>query len=126
MIDATQPRPGGNSVTTQEQTGEPEPSLLRILQPDEELHVQARAMDGIVAVTDRRLVITTNERVAMDVAYGELRRIQFDIERGRPATFVVVPDDPSNPPEVLAIPAKEYENVGRVLALIGERIAHGG
>jgi hypothetical protein len=110
---------------SQERNEDPEPTLLRILQPDEELHVQARAMDGIVAVTDRRLVITNDERVTLDVAYGELRRIQFDIERGRPATFVVVPDDPSNAPEVLAIPAKEYENVARVLALIGQRIAHG-
>jgi hypothetical protein len=110
---------------SQERNEDTEPSLLRILQPDEELHVQAKAMDGIVAVTNRRLVITTNERVSMDVPYGELRRIQFDIERGRPATFVVVPDDPSNPPEVLAIPASEYENTARVLALIGQRIAQG-
>lgn len=109
----------------QEPIEDPEPSLLRILQPDEELHVQARAMDGIVAVTNRRLVVTTNDRVALDVAYEDLRRIQFDIERGRPATFVVVPDDPSNPPEVLAIPVSQYESAGRVLALIGQRIAHG-
>jgi hypothetical protein len=111
---------------SQERAQDPEPSLLRILQPDEELHVQARAMDGIVAVTNRRLVVTTNDRVALDVPYGELRRIQFDVERDRPATFVVVPDDPSNPPEVLAIPASEYGNVARALALIGERIADGG
>jgi hypothetical protein len=108
---------------SQQREADVEPSLLHILQPDEELHVQARAMDGIVAVTNRRVVITSNERVTMDVHYGELRRIQFDIERGRPATFVVVPDDPSNPPEVLAIPASEYENTARVLALIGQRIA---
>jgi hypothetical protein len=108
---------------SEEPNQDPEPSLLRILQPDEELDVQARAMDGIVAVTNRRLVITSNSRVVLDVPYGDVRRIQFDIERGRPATFVVVPDDPSNPPEVLAIPASQYENAGRVLALIGERIA---
>jgi len=108
---------------SQERNEDAEPSLLRILQPDEELDVQAQAMDGIVAVTNRRLVITNNARVVLDVPYGEVRRIQFDIERGRPATFVVVPDDPSNPPEVLAIPVSEYEDAGRVLALIGERIA---
>jgi hypothetical protein len=108
---------------SQQREADVEPSLLHILQPDEELHVQARAMDGIVAVTNRRVVITSNERVTMDVHYGELRRIQFDIERGRPATFVVVPDDPSNPPEVLAIPASEYDSAARVLALIGQRIA---
>jgi hypothetical protein len=111
---------------SQERDEDPEPSLLRILQPNEELHVQARAMDGVVAVTDRRLVVTTNHRVTLDVPYRELRRVQFDVERGRPATFVVVPDDPSNPPEVLAIPTSEYENTARVLALIGQRIAQGG
>jgi hypothetical protein len=107
----------------QERSQDPEPTLLHILQPDEELHVQARAIDAIVAGTNRRLVVTNDGLVGLDVPYQELRRIQFDIERARPATFVIVPEHPANPPEVLAIPVSEYENAARVLAVIGRHIA---
>jgi hypothetical protein len=107
---------------SQDRSGDLEPSLLHILQPGEELDVQARAIDGVVAVTSKRLVVTSGGRVALDVPYTELRRIQFDIERDRPATFVIVPDNPSNPPEVLAIPVGEYDNAARVIAVIGQRI----
>jgi hypothetical protein len=101
---------------------EREPNLLHILQPDEELAVQAQATDGVIAGTNRRLVVTSEGRIRLDVAYGELRRVQFDIERGRPATLVIVPDAPSHPPEVLAIPPSQYEEVARLLAVVGQRI----
>lgn len=107
---------------TQERNQDLEPTLLHILQPDEELHVQVRATDSVLAVTNKRLVVTNDGRVALDVPYSEIRRIQFDIERERPATFVIVPDNPSHQPEVLAIPAREYDNAGRVIAVIGHRI----
>lgn len=110
-------------VTQRDQ--EPEPSLLHVLKADEELYVQARAIDAVIGVTDRRLIVTTNGRFSLDVSFGEIRRIQFDIERQQPATFVIVPESPSKPPEVLSIPASEYDNVARVLALIGQRIAQG-
>jgi hypothetical protein len=108
---------------THEPSQDREPALLHILKPDEELYVQARATDAVVAVSDRRLVVTNGGRVALDLPYQELRRVQFDIERTRPATFVVVPEHPANPPEVLAIPVSEYENAARVLAVIGRNIA---
>ena len=104
---------------------DPEPSLLHILQPEEELYVHAQAIGAVIAVTDRRLVVTTNGRVTMDMAFGELRRVQFDIERDHPATFVIVPDSPATPPEVLSIPDTEYENAGHVLAVIGRRLSDG-
>jgi hypothetical protein len=110
---------------SQERDQEAEPSLLHVLQPDEELYVQARAIGAVIGVTDRRLVVTTGGRVTMDVAYGELRRVQFDIEREHPATFVIVPDSPATPPEVLSIPESDYENAGHVLAVIGRRLSDG-
>jgi hypothetical protein len=107
---------------SQDRNPDLQPTVLHLLQPDEELHVQARAVDGVLAVTNKRLVVTNNERVALDVPYSELRRIQFDIERDRPATLVIVPDNPSHPPEVLAIPVREYESAAQVIAVIGRRI----
>lgn len=38
---------------------------------------------------------------ALDVSIDNLRRVQFDIERERPATLVVVPQQPTDEPQVL-------------------------
>jgi hypothetical protein len=104
----------------------PEPSLLHILQPDEELRIQARSVDATVAITDRRLLVTSGERVDLDISYEQLRRVQFDIERGRPATLVIVPEWPSDRPQVLAIPAEEYERAAMVVGRIGQHLDEAG
>jgi hypothetical protein len=97
-----------------------EPTLLHILRPDEELHIQARSMDSVVAITDRRLIVTSGERVELDIPYEQLRRVQFDIERGRPATLVIVPEWPSDRPQVLAIPPEDYERAALGIGRIGQ------
>ena len=61
------------------------------LHPDEEVRVEAAAGHSVMVVTNRRLAITSTDRVALDVSIDNLRRVQFDIERERPATLVVVP-----------------------------------
>jgi hypothetical protein len=99
-----------------------EPALLHILQPDEELRIQARSLEATLAVTDRRLLVATGDRVALDIPFEQLRRVQFDIERGRPATLVIVPEWPSDRPQVLAIPTDEYEQTAIALARIGQRL----
>ena len=55
-------------------------------------------------VTDHRLAVSNEERLALDIEIAALRRIQFDIERDRPATLVIVPDHALDEPQVLAIP----------------------
>jgi len=97
--------------------------ILRSLHPDEVIHVQAPAGDNIVIVTDRRLAIGSNERLTLDVSIDNLRRIQFDIERDRPATLVVVPQQPLDEPQVLAVRPSEYEGVAQALVVIGQRLA---
>ena len=102
------------------------PALLhleRILQPDEELHVQADAGDAILAVTNRRIAIADEHRLMLDTSFDDLRRIQFDIERDRPATLVIVPESPRNPPQVIAVEPNHYEAVAQALAHIGRRLA---
>ena len=69
-----------------------EPTILRLLQSEEKLQMAARARDAILAVTDRRLVVADDQRVALDIPYDSVRRVQFDIERARPATLVIVPE----------------------------------
>ena len=97
---------------------------LRILEPDEVIRVQATAGDNLVLVTDRRMAVASADRVMLDVPIANLRRIQFDIERNRPATLVIVPEHPSDEPQVLPIAREEYRAVADALVLIGEKIHH--
>jgi hypothetical protein len=97
--------------------------LLAVLEADEELKAQARARDAAIAVTDRRVLVAANERLALNVPFEGLRRIQFDIERSRPATMVIVPEQRHDEPQVLAIDPDDYDSAAQALALIGRRLA---
>jgi len=105
---------------------EPEQISLRLLEPDEKLEVAARARDAVLAVTDRRLIVADEERIALEVPFTDIRRIQFDIERTRPATLVIVPENAAHQPQVLAIPPEEYDRAATALALVGRRLASQG
>ena len=100
-----------------------EPQLLAALEADEELEARARARDAALAVTDRRVLVASNERLALNVPFEGLRRIQFDIERSRPATMVIVPEQRHDEPQVLAIDPDDYDSAAQALALIGRRLA---
>jgi hypothetical protein len=95
---------------------------LRLLQPEETVEVQAPAGDALLVVTDRRLAVANAERLLLDVPIDGLRRIQFDIERKRPATLVIVPE-PTYEPQVLAIPASGFEAIAQALVTVGRRFA---
>ena len=97
--------------------------VRRILQADEQLQIAARAVDAVVAVTDRRLAVINDQKVLIDTPFDGLRRIQFDIERERPATLVVVPESARQVPQVLAIPPEEYDAVTQALAIVGRHLA---
>ena len=97
--------------------------VRRILQADEQLQIAARGVDAVVAVTDRRLAVINDQKVLIDTPFDGLRRIQFDIERDRPATLVVVPESARQVPQVLAIPPEEYDAVTQALAIVGRRLA---
>ena len=100
-----------------------DPILLTALEADESLQATARGLDAIVAVSDRRLIVKARERIALSVSIEGLRRIQFDIEKRRPATLVIVPDEPRDEPQVLAIPPEDIRGITNALALIAERLA---
>jgi hypothetical protein len=95
----------------------------RLLDPSESVHVEARAAEAIVLVTDKRLAVATRaDRFDLDIPFDGLRRVQFDIERTRPAVLVIVPEHPADRPQVLSIPPEQYEAVGQALAVIGRRL----
>jgi hypothetical protein len=100
--------------------------VLRLVAPGENVQVVAAAADARLLVTDRRLAVAAGERVTLDISFDGLRRIQFDIERSRPATLVIVPEAAANEPQVLAIPPDRYDEITRALAAIGHRLAETG
>jgi hypothetical protein len=99
-------------------------SIARFLHQDEQIHAEAHADGARIVVTDRRLaVLSRPDRPDLDIPFEGLRRIQFDIERERPATLVIVPEHPGDHPQVLAIPPAQYGAVAHALAAIGHRLA---
>jgi hypothetical protein len=96
---------------------------LRVLTAFEEVQVQATAGDTLLVVTNRRMALANAERLMLDVPIENLRRIQFDIERQRPATLVIVPERSEDEPQVLAIDPRDYEAIGRALVVVGRRFA---
>ena len=100
-----------------------DPVALSFLEPDEHVEVIAETPGARLLVTDRRLAVATDDRVALDIGFEGLRRIQFDIERQRPATLVIVPELASHEPQVLAVPPSRYDEITRALAIIGRRLA---
>lgn len=100
--------------------------VLRSVAPGEAVHAVAQVRDAHVVVTERRLAVASNDRLLLDVPIENVRRIQFDIERLRPATLVVVPENPGDEPQVLAVRPEDYRQVADVLVVLGERLAQDG
>jgi hypothetical protein len=90
--------------------------------PDEHVLADVETEDGRLLVTDRRLAISRGVRLALDLRFDEIRRIQLDIERHRPATMVVVPDSARNEPQVLPIPTHALDIATGALSFIGHAI----
>jgi hypothetical protein len=107
----------------QERESSAKTAALHALEPGEELHERLATSDYTLDVTDRRLRLTRGRHVAMDLPVGDLRRIQFDIERKRPATLVIVPEQPSQAPQVLDVPHGQLTPASRILAFVGERLS---
>jgi len=95
------------------------PHVLRALKPGEQLRARARATDAVLAVTDRRLVVATPRRITLAARFEDIRRIEFDIERNRPATLLIVPESANHEPQILSIPPADYEATSEALVLIG-------
>ena len=98
---------------------------LRALEAGETILVEAAAGEHRVVVTDRRLTIASDHRVILDLDIDGIRRIQFDIERRRPATMVVVPELAHHEPQVLVVRPRDYDSIGQALAAVGRHFSNG-
>ena len=96
--------------------------IMRTLEPGETIQSLVPTGGAGLVVTDRRVAVAAAERIALNVPFEGIRRIQFDIERQRPATLVIVPEHPRDEPQVLAVPRERYREVASALTIIGERL----
>jgi hypothetical protein len=103
--------------------GEPiESAIVGLLEPGEQVEHATTAGEAVLAVTSRRIAIVVNDRTALDIAVEGVRRIQFDIEKARPATLVIVPEEAQFAPQVLSVRPEEYQAVAAALVRIGHRL----
>jgi hypothetical protein len=100
-----------------------DPVIREVLEPGERVRLRAVATDAVLAVTDRRLVVAAPNRLALAIQFEGVRRVQFDIERNRPATLVIVPELAHHEPQVLAIPPHQYEAIAAALVAVGLALA---
>lgn len=99
--------------------------LPHILQPGEVIETVAEANGSMIVLTRERLIVVEGDKTVLDIPFAELRRIQFDIERGRDATLVIVPEHISNWPRIVSVPIPNLRETAIVLARIGERVNEG-
>jgi hypothetical protein len=93
----------------------PPVAVAHLLQPGEPVDHHAEVLEGMITVTDRRVIVQDDHRLAFDMPFTGLRRIQLDIERWRPSTVVLVPEEPENPPRVLTVTASQLHDVAAAL-----------
>ena len=96
---------------------DPAHPVARRLRPGERVQAYIPVAATEIVVTDQRLAVSEEERLALDIEIAALRRIQFDIERDRPATLVIVPDHALDEPQVLAIPPDQLPAVAEALGV---------
>ena len=56
---------------------------------DERIEVYAEAADARVVVTDRRVLVATDISLTLDVALEQIRRVQFDVEKGQSTMLLI-------------------------------------
>ncbi len=96
--------------------------VVRRLGREEVVRGVVEAIGGRLVLTDRRVVVTENGVVTLEVPIGNLRLVEFDLESERPARVIIVPEHPSDPPSELAIEPQQYDEVASLLAQLGPRI----
>jgi len=101
------------------------PVIRSLLEPGEQVEYRAQAYGSVLALTDRRLAVVDADRVALAVEVQQIRRVQFDIEKARPATLVIVPEQPTDPPQSLTIAPEHFDDVAMLLVTVGRRLTRG-
>ena len=96
--------------------------VARRLGRDEVVRGVVEGIGSRLVLTDRRVLVTENGVITLDVPIDNLRLVEFDLENQLPARVIIVPEHPSDPPRELAIEPQQYDEVAALLAQLGPRI----
>ena len=97
-------------------------AVLHLLQPGEHVEFALESFGAELRLTDGRLLVNYADDVRLAIPYERLRRVEFDLEAGRPSTMVVVPHHPADEPQVLSVARDQLHVAAEVLAYIGKRL----
>lgn len=92
------------------------------LGPNEAVRGLIDGTDGRLVLTDHRVLVSENGRITLDVPIANLRLVEFDVERQRPARVIVVPESPLDAPRDLSIEPQQYDEVASVLQQLGPQV----
>lgn len=101
---------------------EPDDPIRRHLDPDEAVRGVVDGTDGRLILTDHRVLVAESGRITLDVPIGNVRLIEFDVERQRPARVIIVPESPRHRPRELYVEPQQYDEVASMLQQLGPRI----
>ena len=96
--------------------------IKRHLGPDEAVRGVVDAKDGRLILTDRRVLVTENGRISLDVPIDNVRLIEFDVAQDRPAKVIIVPTSPLDAPRELDIEPQQYHEVASLLQELGPKM----
>jgi hypothetical protein len=108
-----------HAATPHAQVAHDQLDVQSVLRPGETIRKTVSTTDSLVALTNRRLLVVTGKRLALDLPIPGVRRIQLDVERRRPSTLVIVPDDPGHEAQVLTLEDEHLDATTEIVAVIG-------
>ena len=75
-----------------------------------------------VTLADGHLLIQRGGRTILNVPVSRIRRVEFDIERQGPATFIIVPDSRGHDVQFLSVEADALEAAALLVGRLGQRL----
>jgi hypothetical protein len=99
--------------------------VLEALLGDEQVEVYLETEESALAVTDRRVIVASENHTMLDVQMNELRRIELTIEKGRAPLLTIVPERPTDVPQFIAIEPGQFDKVCELISSLGSRVAAG-
>jgi hypothetical protein len=85
----------------------------------DELGLSFDAVGAHVTLAECHLVVQRGGRTILNVPVNRIRRVEFDVERQGPATFIIVPDSRGHDVQFLSVESDALETAGLLVGRLG-------
>ena len=89
---------------------------------DDEHGLSFDADGAHVTLADGHLLVQRAGRTILDLPVSRIRRVEFDIEREGPATFIIVPDSRGHDVQFLSVGPDALEAAALLVGRLGQRL----